>query len=91
MRRDWMFTDPVIQDNNTLTMRYEHGGKVGIYKYELIIAIDKMEVRARIRMRMFGSPAYRDVASVSGYSLQDALIWAEEILNDELGTNCKGL
>ena len=74
----------MIQGHNTLNLRYGHGGKVGIYKYELIITIDLMEVSARIRTRMFGSPVFSDVASVEGLGLQETLIWAEEVLDKEL-------
>lgn len=84
MERNWRFADPVIQGYNTLNLRYGHGGKVGIYKYELVVTIDLMEVSARIRTRMFGKPTFSDVASVEGLSLQETLIWAEGVLDKEL-------
>ena len=54
------------------------------YMYELILSFDRMEVCARIRLRMFGGPVWSDVASVKGLGLQETLIWAEEVLDKEL-------
>lgn len=84
MRRDWRFADPLIQEGGVLNLRYGHGGGMGIHMYELILSFDRMEVCARIRTRMFGSPVFSDVASVEGLGLQGALIWAEEVLDKEL-------
>ena len=84
MRQDWRFTEPVIQEGGVLNLRYGHGEGMGAYMYELILSFDKMGVCASIRLRMFGGPVWSDVASVKGYSLQGALIWAEEVLDNEL-------
>lgn len=84
MRQDWRFTDPVIQEGGVLNLRYVHGEGMGAYMYELILSFDKMGVCASIRLRMFGGPVWSDVASVKGYSLQETLIWAEEVLDKEL-------
>lgn len=84
MRQDWRFTDPVIQEGGVLNLRYVHGEGMGAYMYELIISFDRMEVCARIRLQMFGVPVWSDFASVEGLSLQETLIWAEEVLDKEL-------
>ena len=84
MERNWRFADPVIQEGGVLNLRYGHGGGMDAYMYELILSFDKMGVCASIRLRMFGGPVWSDVASVKGYSLQGALIWAEEVLDNEL-------
>lgn len=81
MRQDWRFTEPVIQEGGVLNLRYVHGEGMGAYMYELIISFDRMEVCARIRLRMFGVPVWSDFASVEGFSLQETLIWAEEVLD----------
>lgn len=77
MRQDWRFTEPVIQEGGVLNLRYG----MGAYMYELIISFDRMEVCARIRLQMFGVPVWSDFASVEGFSLQETLIWAEEVLD----------
>lgn len=42
-----------------------------------------MGVCAKVKARV-GDPVWSDVASVKDYSLQGALIWAEEVLDKEL-------
>lgn len=66
-----------------LELRYEHGCKFCLCEYKLILSFDRMDVCADIKVRV-GDPVWSDVASVKGYSLQGALIWAEEVLDKEI-------
>lgn len=79
MRKDWRFANPVIQEGGILNLQYYWKSSDGysVFKYELSLSFDQVEVSARIRVQMFGSTTWSDVASVKGYSLQGALIWAE--------------
>lgn len=94
MRRYWRFTHPIIQEGGVLNLRYIYG----VYQYKLLITFDGIDVSAKIRARTripiwmssdviktrVYSLDWEDIASIKDYSLQDALMWAEDVLDKEL-------